>query len=288
MLKTIPVINNKGGVGKTTTSVNLAAGLARRGRNVLLVDLDSQGSASVSLGVGHDDLSPSSADVLFGDRSIEDTIRPTAVDNVDLLTGSLDLANADVRLKQQERGQYRLAEVLDQVKDRYQTILIDCAPSTSILSINALVAADAFIIPVTPSYLALEGVVSLGEVVRRVRQGMGEAAPILGIVLTMVDRSEEQVGDAIEELRNHYGGKVFDTEIGTDPKLEEAPSRNQDIFRYAPDSRGARDYDRLIDEIEERLQRYGSVYDSLQENGTDSSTGAGVEPASRAQGSRVR
>jgi chromosome partitioning protein len=272
MLKTIPVINNKGGVGKTTTAVNVAAGLARRGRNVLLVDLDSQGSASVSLGIDQSDLSPSVADVLFGDRSIRHTIRSTPLDNVDLLTGSLDLANADVRLKQKERGQYRLAEILAEVEDRYQSILIDCAPSTSILSVNALVAADAFIIPVTPSYLALEGVVSLGEVVRRVRQGIGEAAPILGIALTMVDRTGDQVDDAIEQLRNHYGGKVFDTEIQNDPTLADAPSRNRDIFRYAPESQGAEDYRRLVDEIEERLQRYGSVYGTLKDRGSPSTT----------------
>ena len=271
MLRTIPIINNKGGVGKTTTAVNVAAGLARRGRDVLLVDLDSQGSASVSLGVSQNDLSPSTADVLFGDRSIHDVIRPTGAENVDLLTGSLELANADVRLKQQDRGQYRLNDVLSEVEDQYQTILIDCAPSTSILSVNALVAADAFIIPVTPSYLALEGVVSLGEVVRRVRQGIGEAAPILGIALTMVERGEEQVDEAIDQLRNHYGGKVFDTEIGMDPNLEAAPSENRDIFRYAPESQGAAEYARLVDEIEERLQRYGSVYDPIQsrsKNGT--------------------
>jgi chromosome partitioning protein len=263
MLKTIPVINNKGGVGKTTTTVNLAAGLARRGRRVLVVDLDSQGSASLSLGVEREALSPSSADVLFGERPIRDTIRSTPVDDVDLLTGSLDLANADVRLKQERRGQYRLAEVLAEVDDQYQTILVDCAPSTSILSVNALMAADAFIIPVTPSYLALEGVVSLGEVVRRVRRSIGEAAPILGLLLTMVDRSQAQVRDAIDQLHDHYGGKVFDTEIRTDAALEEAPSRNRDIFRYAPDSQGADDYARLVDEIEERLQRYGSIYDPL-------------------------
>ena len=271
MLKTIPIINNKGGVGKTTTTVNVAAGLARRGRKVLLVDLDSQGSASVSLGVDHDDLAPSSAEVLFGGQSIRDAIRPSVAENIDLLTGSLELANADVRLKQQDRGQYRLADVLAEVEDEYQTILVDCAPSTSILSVNALVAADAFVIPVTPSYLALEGVVSLGEVVRRVRRGIGEAAPILGIALTMVDRDDEQVNDAIDQLRNHYGGKVFDTEIRKDPKLEEAPGRDRDIFRYAPDSQGAADYRALVDEIEERLQRYGSVYGNLQ---SDSPGGA--------------
>lgn len=290
MLRTIPVINNKGGVGKTTTAVNVAAGLARRGRNVLLVDLDSQGSASKSLGVTHDDLSPSAADVLFGQRSLEECIRSTDVDNIDLLTGSLELANADVRLKQEERGQYRLASILEEVETEYQSILIDCAPSTSILSVNALVAADAFIIPVTPSYLALEGVVSLGEVVRRVRQGIGEAAPILGIVLTMVDRSEDQVEGAIEQLRNHYGGKVFDTEIGTDAKLGEAPSRNMDIFRFAPESKGAEQYGQLIDEVEERLQRYGSVYDELQDESaeTNGTVEEGVGAPSAANQSTAR
>jgi len=263
MLKTIPVINNKGGVGKTTTAVNLAAGLSDRGRDVLLVDLDSQGSASVSVGVDHDDLSPSSADVLFGDVSIEEAIRSTRRPRLDVITGSLELANADVRLKQQTRGQHRLAQVLSSIEDRYQTIIVDCAPSTSILSINALVAADAFVIPVCPSYLALEGVVSLGEVVRRVRRGLGEAAPILGLVLTMVGSGSPDEEKTIRELRSHYGGKVFDTEIRQDPKLEEAPSRSQDIFQYAPDSVGAADYGRLVDEVEERIHQYGSVYGDL-------------------------
>lgn len=263
MLKTIPVINNKGGVGKTTTAVNIAAGLARRGRRVLLVDLDSQGSASVSFGVSQDDLTPSSAEVLFEQAPIEEAIRSTALGKVDLLTGSLELANADLRLKNSQRGQYRLREVLSEVEDEYQTIIVDCAPSTSILSVNALVAADAFIVPVCPSYLALEGIVSLGKTVRRVRRGIGEAAPILGVLLTMVDRGKKEVPGAIEELRSHYGGKVFEREIRRDPVLEEAPSEGRDIFRYAPDSRGAEDYDKIVDEVEERLQRYGSVYGSL-------------------------
>lgn len=281
MLKTIPVINNKGGVGKTTTAVNLAAGLADRGRRVLLVDLDSQGSASVSLGVGQQNLTPSSAEVLFGKIPIEEAIRTTKRDGIDLITGSLELANADVRLKSGKDGQYRLRKVLSEVEEDYQTIIVDCAPSTSILSVNALVAADAFIVPVSPSYLALEGIVSLGETVRRVRRGIGEAAPILGVLLTMVDRNQKEVPDAIGQVRDHYGGKVFDTEIRKNPKLEEAPSRGMDIFQYAPDSPGARDYRRVVDEIEERLHRYGSVYGSLtsaSENGA-ARTSNGVSKA---------
>lgn len=281
MLKTIPVINNKGGVGKTTTAVNIAAGLADRGRRVLLIDLDSQGSASVSLGVDQSDLTPSSADVLFGEVGVTEAIRPTHLDDVDLLTGSLDLANADIRLKQQSNGHDRLRDVISKIEDDYQSIIIDCAPSTSILSVNALVAADAFIVPVAPSYLALEGVVSLGETVRRVRQGIGEAAPILGVLLTMVDRSQDGVPDTIDQLRNHYGGKVFDQEIRQDPKLEEAPSRGKDIFRYAPRSRGAEDYGHVIDEIEDRLQRYGSVFDGLTDRSSGSTSGTeNAEPRS--------
>jgi chromosome partitioning protein len=263
MLKILPVINNKGGVGKTTTAVNLAAGLAQRGRDVLLVDLDSQGSASVSLGVSQDDLGPSSADVLYGEVSVESAIRPDVVEGVDLITGALDLANADVRLEQHPDGHARLRQVLSEVEDRYQTILVDCAPSTSILSVNALVAADAFIVPVEPSYLALEGVVSLGKTVRKVRQNVGEAAPILGVLLTMVNRNQEGVASAIEELRTHYGGKVFDQEVRRDAALEEAPSQGQDIFHYAPESAGAADYGRVLDEVEERLERYGSVFSKL-------------------------
>ncbi|PQJ26946.1 hypothetical protein BSZ35_18660 [Salinibacter sp. 10B] len=287
MLKTIPVINNKGGVGKTTTTVNVAAGLARRGRRVLLVDLDSQGSASLSLGVGQNDLKPSSAEVLFGKTPVEEAIRSTSLEGVDLITGSLELANADVRLKEQERGQYRLREVLSTVEDRYQTILIDCAPSTSILSVCSLVAADAFIIPVAPSYLALEGVVSLGKTVRRVRRGLGEAAPILGVLLTMVDRSEGEVPESIQKVRDHYGGKVFETEIRRDPAVDEAQNRNKDIFQYASDSTAAQDYDRVIDEIERRLQQYNSVYGDLMnggENGSVQATGAQANSSASSNG----
>jgi chromosome partitioning protein len=265
MLQTLPVINNKGGVGKTTTAVSAAAGLAHRGREVLLVDLDSQGSASVSLGVGQQDLTPSIAEVLYGKVLIADAIRSTAREGLDLITGALDLANADVRLKQQADGQNRLRDVLAEVEGHYDNIIVDCAPFTSMLSVNALVAADAFIVPVTPSYLALEGIVSLGETVRRVRQGIGEAAPILGVLLTKVDRSEDHVPSAIEEVREHYGGKVFNREIRCDPRLEEAPGVGQDIFQYAPATEGATDYAAVLDEIEERLQRYGSVYGELMD-----------------------
>jgi chromosome partitioning protein len=265
MLKTIPVINNKGGVGKTTTTVNLAAGLGRAGRRVLVVDLDSQGSASFALGVDRDDLTPCTAAALFGEEAPADILRPTPTRNVDVMTGALPLADADTRLSSVEGREKRLAAVLSEIEDDYDSILIDCAPSTSLLTINALVAADAFIIPVAPSYLSLEGVISLGEVVKNVRMSLGEAAPVLGVLLTMVQPEREQTESIIGEVREHYGGKVFDTEIERDSALEEAPTHGQSIFDYAPDSRGAAQYEALVGEVRDRLDRYGSVYGKVRQ-----------------------
>lgn len=265
MITTIPIINNKGGVGKTTTTVNLAAGLGREGHRVLVVDMDSQGSASFALGIERDELTPSSASVLFGEHRPSEVIRPTETRGVDVLTGSLRLADADTKLSGKEGREKRLTEGLSAVEEEYDTILIDCAPSTSLLTINALVAADAFVIPVAPSYLSLEGVVSLGEVVKNVRMSLGEAAPVLGVLLTMVKRDDEETRAIMDEVRRHYGGKVFDTEIQHDPAIEEAPTRGQSIFDYAPDSQGATEYQSLVDEVVDRLDRYGSVYEDVHE-----------------------
>ncbi len=269
MIKTIPIINNKGGVGKTTTTINVASGLVHEGKRVLVVDLDSQGSASLAMGVHRKRLNPSSADVLFGEEAIEDAIRTTSTENLDLLTGSLRLADTDTRLSREPNRDKRLSQALSVVEDAYDVILVDCAPSTSLLSINALVAADAFIIPVAPSYLSLEGVISLGEVVKNVRINLGEAAPVLGVVLTMVSRDDEQTRAIIQEVRNHYGGKVFDTEIQDDPAIEDAPTRGMSVFDTAPDSQGASDYGALVDEILERIDRYGSIYDTVCEASDD-------------------
>lgn len=266
MIKTIPIINNKGGVGKTTTTVNLAGGLGSRGYRVLVVDLDSQGSASFALGIDRDDLDPGTAAVLFGEHRPSEVIQSTGTENVDVLSGSLRLADTDTMLSSTDGRETRLADSLSDVTDRYDTVLIDCAPSTSLLTINALVAADAFIIPVAPSYLSLEGVVSLGKVVRNVRRNLGEAAPVLGLLLTMVQRDDAQTRSIMEEVRNHYGGKVFDTEIRDDPAIEKAPTLGTSIFEYAPGSQGAREYGAFVDEVVDRMDRYGSVYATINEN----------------------
>jgi chromosome partitioning protein len=273
-MQILPVINNKGGVGKTTTAVNVAAGLARRGHRVLLVDLDSQGSASVHLGVSSDNLRPSIADALFGRRSVEDVIRPTKIENLDLVTGSLDLANTDIRLKDVDGREKRLRQILEPVKDLYDQILIDCPPSTSIVTINALVAGDGFIVPVAPTYLALEGVVSLGKVVRRVRRDLEQAAPLLGIVMTGTGSESDESKSVTAEIRKHYGGKVFDAEIRYDNVLSEAPAHGDDVFAYAAGTRGASDYGRLVDEIKQRIEEYGSLYSEIAQKHIQRSTTA--------------
>lgn len=271
-MKVVPIVNNKGGVGKTTTTVNVAAGLAKSGKEVLVIDLDSQGSASLAFGVDRNDLDPSIASALFGEKQPAELIRSTPADGVDVITGSLHLADTDMRLSGEEGRDERLAQVISDIEENYDTILIDCAPSTSLLTINALVAADAFIIPVAPSYLSLEGVVSLGEVVRKTRISVGEAAPILGVLITMVGDEDEETWKIKKGLRDHYGAKVFDTEIGRDPALEEAPTHSASIFDYAPDSAGAEDYRDLVQEVTDRIDRYGAIYDTV--NQADRSVGS--------------
>jgi len=169
----LALVNNKGGVAKTTTAANLASALARKGNQVLLVDLDAQGSASLAFGIGRADLSPSVADVLFDGTPVRQAIRRTTVDGLDLLTGSMTLANADLILGDRHGREGRLKTVLDPVRSDYGFIVIDAPPSLSLLPVNALVAADAFIVPIVPHYLALEGLVNLLEAVDRIREGIG-------------------------------------------------------------------------------------------------------------------
>jgi chromosome partitioning protein len=259
----LSIINNKGGVGKTTTAIHLACGMARRDRRVLLVDLDSQGSASLSLGISRSDLEPSMASVLFEDLEAQEAIRTGVKPNLDVLTGSLELANTDTRLSEAQEREKRIHQALAAIRSIYDLIVVDCAPSTSLLTVNALVASDAFIIPTSPSYLSIEGIISLGRVVARIRQGIGQAAPTLGILLTMVDPDANVRREANKQLRAHYGGKVFDTEIRRHRSLEEAPARGKSVFEYAPDAPAAADYRSFVDEVAARLERYGSVYDSM-------------------------
>lgn len=245
----IAVLNNKGGVGKTTTAVNLAAGLAQNGQRVLLIDLDSQGSASLSLGVSRENLRPSMADVLLEEAPIKSSIRRQIAEGLDLLPGSMELANADLVLGGMKGRESRLHKVLEPIRGLYSQIILDCPPSMSLLPINALIAADKFLVPVTPHYLALEGLVNLLGAVDRVHQGFGRGASLLGLVLTMVDYRTKVSSEIVDMIRGHYKSLVFETEIRMNVRLTECPSFGKSIFDYDPKSPGALAYQQLTQEV---------------------------------------
>lgn len=245
----LALINNKGGTGKTTSAVNLAAALAMRGSRALLVDLDSQASASLSMGIDRAAFAPSIADAILAGKPLKPVIRRTAVEGLDLVTGSPDLANADLALANLSGRERRLKAAIAPVLGDYAFIILDCPPSLSMLSVNAMVAADAFIIPTPPEYLALEGLVGLLDAVQKVHAGIGDKCRLLGILLTKVDHRRRVTEEIIGVIRGHYKDQVFRAEVGVDVRLVEAPSFGKTIFQYDRRSSGAEAYLQLAGEI---------------------------------------
>jgi chromosome partitioning protein len=251
----IAIVNNKGGVGKTTTAVNLSAALAAPGRSVLLMDLDSQASASLWYGVPRARLRPSSASVLLNNLPLEQAIRPTPVPNVDLITGSVELANTDLVLGDVKGRELTLKHLLREVRGQYAFVILDCPPNLSLVGVNALVAADALIVPVVPEFLAVEGLVSLLASTDKVRTHIGARSRILGILLTRVAPGAKGAADISRRVRAQYRDRVFHTEIGASRTLADAPQSGQTIFGFAPRSRAAESFRRLAGEVLERLRR---------------------------------
>jgi len=248
-------MNNKGGVAKTTTAVNLAAALAGRSYHVLLIDLDNQGGASASLGVARTARSPSLADVLLDNVPLRQVIRPMPLTGLDLVTGSMTLANVDIILGDVKGRERRLQQALLPVRSDYDFILLDCPPALSLLPLNALVACDAFIVPITPHYLALEGLTNLLEAIARLKTGIGITPVLLGIVLTLVDSRTKAMRDMIDRLRGQYGNLVFTTQIRINIRLAEAPAFGKSIFAYDATATGADAYRSLTDEVLARCQQ---------------------------------
>jgi len=251
----LAITNNKGGTGKTTTAVNLAAALALKGRRALLIDLDGQASASLSLGVDRADFEPSATDIILADGGLAGVIRKTSVEDLDLVTGSPGLVDADLQLAKMPGRERCLKDALMPVRADYDFIVLDCPPSLGLLAVNAMVAADAFITPTPPEYLALEGLVGLMDAVQQIHEGIGDTCRLLGILLTKVDHRRKVTEEIIRVIRDHYRDQVFRTEIRVDVRLIEAPSFGKTIFQYDRRSAGAEGYLQLADEIIRRRGR---------------------------------
>ncbi|NLO56967.1 MAG: ParA family protein [Thermovirga sp.] len=251
----LSLVNNKGGVGKTTTAVNLSAQLARDGKKVLLVDLDGQGSASRSLGLEREDLHPGTAEAMLEGLPIEEAVKGSYIPGLDLLAGSMDLVSTDVFLADVEDREFILRSILWPAADEYDFIVIDCPTSLGLLTVNALTSSDYLILPVTPDYLGFEGLLNLMEAVERTREGIGEAAEVLGIVVTLADYRVRVTRDIGGMIRDRFGRLVFNTEIRINVKLKEAPSRGKSIFDHDNGSTGADAYRRFCREVVNRIRQ---------------------------------
>lgn len=248
------IINLKGGVGKTTTAVNLADSLARRGRKTLLIDLDSQANASVALGFDKASLPEGMAEMLFDELPARKAITSTGRDNFDIITGSKRLENADVILADQIGREALLKKRLKFVAGNYDHIIIDTPPSLGLLPINALVATDNYLIPVSPTHLAVQGIERVMDSVDKVKEGMGIQVPLFGILLTMCDMRSTATKEAISKVRDDYNGQVFEAEIRVNTRLNEAQGEGKTIFEYDPNSTGAQYYEQFGEEFISRLK----------------------------------
>ena len=248
--KIIAVVNQKGGVGKTTSTVNIAAQLATKAQPVLLVDLDPQGNATSGLGIPKDSIGVSMYDVLCNEAPLHDAVLPTHTEGLFVLPANANLAGAEVDLVQASQREFQLRRSLSTAS--YSYILIDCPPSLGLLTVNALAASNAVLIPVQAEYYALEGLSQLLNTIQRVRGHINPSLDLLGVVITMFDKRTSLSEQVLHEIKQYFGEKLFKTIVPRNIRLAEAPSYGQTIFEHDKWSKGARAYKALSKEIAKR------------------------------------
>ena len=249
MVKVIALANQKGGVGKTTTAVNLAACLAVEGRKVLLVDSDPQGNTTSGLGLDKRDIKKSIYDMIIKDVPAKDVIVPTAYENLSLLPATIALAGAEIELVNMMSRENRLKNALERVKHEYDYVLIDCPPSLGLLTLNALTAASSVIIPIQCEFYALEGVTMLMNTIQLVQRNLNPALKLEGVVMTMFDARTNLASDVVSEVKKYFSAKMYNTIIPRNVKLSEAPSHGEPVIVYDPRSKGAQVYQELAREV---------------------------------------
>ena len=249
MGKIIAIVNQKGGVGKTTTAVNLSAYLAYLGKQVLLVDIDAQANASSGLGLDHRNLEFGIYEALLGTKSIHEIIKRTLQDGLKVAPATLSLAGAGIDLVSLENREFRLSIILEEVRGEYDFIIIDGPPSLGLLTVNSLVAADEVLIPIQSEYFALEGLSQLLETINLVQANLKPELGIMGAVITMFDRRNKLSEAVMEELYKFFPNRIFRSVIPRSVRLAEAPSYGRSILQYDPKSRGGKAYESLAKEI---------------------------------------
>ena len=255
-MRTIIFCNQKGGTGKTTTAVSVAAGLARAGKKVLLIDLDPQGSATTCSGIVPDEQDITVHEILKGAASASDAIRETA-NGYDIIPTDIRQSGAEIELATVPGRDYLLKEALDDLKDRYDIGIIDSSPSLNVITLMGLTAANDVIIPVKADYLALNGVAQLRDTIKLVKRRLNPQLDIMGVLLTFYDRRRTLDGMIAAQAEEGFPGKVFSARISTAVALGEAPAAGTDIFRYKPESKSAREYEALTAEILVKIERNG-------------------------------